>query len=667
MIFIALSSLLNGKTYFVSPSGNNSNPGTLALPWLTWSKAFSSATGGDTVYFRGGVYPSSGTGASAENVVRSGSPDRWLHFFNYPDEEPILDCSNRTSTQTNYFRAITVWNVSYIHFKGLTVRNARQLPIGSGYTYTSGFDVYKCHHLIIENIKVHDIQGPCFGINGCNEVYVKNCDAWNSCDRYARVPGQNGVGFQWNTSINNFDETMYQARNYFEGCRAWNCSDNGFDGFGQAYVEMRYCWAFNTGELYGEGCGFKYGLGVNNNINNPLNVLIANCISANNGFYGFSPNNNNGEVFNGHYLNNFAFHNGYKKDLLNLHDYFGVGFLIFNYSDPSPAPNELYANNISYKNEYRDIVAADNYIHRNNSWDIQVTLTDNDFLSLDWTEMLRPRKPDGSLPDINFGRLAPGSDLIDKGIDVGLSYGGKAPDLGAFESGQESGAPQAPLFISASVENSTPSILELTYNMDLAAPAPAPSAFRVRVNSGSVAVNNVTILGKKVLLQLSNPIKFGDIVTVDYSKPVINPLKATSGGEAASLSGQPVKNNVLFVNSPPVIVVKLESSYLSGFVAELDASGSYDTDHDNLTFQWTVPDNVSVSSTSLSKIKMLCPVVNETKTLKFIVKASDGISVQSKTVTVKVIPYRPELEAAEIINIEASSSFGSYLPTNILD
>ena len=43
-----------------------------------------------------------------------------------------------------------------------------------------------------------------------------------------------------------------------------------------------------------------------------------------------------------------------------------------------------------------------------------------------------PRQPDGSLP-AGFARLVSGSDLIDKGLDVGLPFNGSAPDLGAYE------------------------------------------------------------------------------------------------------------------------------------------------------------------------------------------------------------------------------------------
>ena len=56
-------------------------------------------------------------------------------------------------------------------------------------------------------------------------------------------------------------------------------------------------------------------------------------------------------------------------------------------------------------------------------------------MSLDVSQLLRPRKADGSLPDITFGHLASGSDLIDAGTYVGIPYQGSAPDLGYYESG----------------------------------------------------------------------------------------------------------------------------------------------------------------------------------------------------------------------------------------
>jgi hypothetical protein len=38
------------------------------------------------------------------------------------------------------------------------------------------------------------------------------------------------------------------------------------------------------------------------------------------------------------------------------------------------------------------------------------------------------------LPDIDYLKLVPGSDLRNAGVDLGLPYSGSAPDLGVFES-----------------------------------------------------------------------------------------------------------------------------------------------------------------------------------------------------------------------------------------
>jgi hypothetical protein len=60
-----------------------------------------------------------------------------------------------------------------------------------------------------------------------------------------------------------------------------------------------------------------------------------------------------------------------------------------------------------------------------NSWNDPpgIVLDATDFLSLEPAEL-----------ETLFMRLAPGSEAIDAGVDVGMSFNGEAPDLGAFES-----------------------------------------------------------------------------------------------------------------------------------------------------------------------------------------------------------------------------------------
>jgi hypothetical protein len=68
-----------------------------------------------------------------------------------------------------------------------------------------------------------------------------------------------------------------------------------------------------------------------------------------------------------------------------------------------------------------------------NSWNVGVTLSDAQFRSVSTTGWDAARQSDGGLPALSQLHLAANSTLIDKGVDVGLPYHGRAPDLGAFE------------------------------------------------------------------------------------------------------------------------------------------------------------------------------------------------------------------------------------------
>ena len=186
-----------------------------------------------------------------------------------------------------------------------------------------------------------------------------------------------------------------------------------------------------------------------------------------------------------------------------------------------------------------------------------ISVTNSDFVSLDGSDLTLPRKTDGSLPDINFLRLAEGSDLIDAGVNVGLTYIGANPDLGPFEFQNGTVVIPNPTFISASIANVSPSLLTLTYDITLNnSVIPAASSFSVIVNSQARTVNSVSISDKKVNLTLSSAVKSGETVTVSYTKPTTNPLQASTGKEAASISAQAVKNNTISpVNTAPSVAI----------------------------------------------------------------------------------------------------------------
>ena len=135
-----------------------------------------------------------------------------------------------------------------------------------------------------------------------------------------------------------------------------------------------------------------------------------------------------------------------------------------------------------------------------------------------------------------------------------------------------------PLYSGSVVSNNTPALLEMIYNLNLANIVPAVSAFTVKVNSVTRSVSSLAISGTKVLLTLANPLVYGDVVTVAYTKPASNPLQATDGGQAASLTAQSVTNNCIQpANQPPVVNISSptkSTSFISPATITIDATAS---------------------------------------------------------------------------------------------
>jgi hypothetical protein len=85
LIFCVLASWAWSTEYHVSPSGNDSNPGTLSSPWITVQHAADSVSSGDTVIIHTGTYK--------EEVVFkiSGTEDMPIEFTAAQDEAVTLE------------------------------------------------------------------------------------------------------------------------------------------------------------------------------------------------------------------------------------------------------------------------------------------------------------------------------------------------------------------------------------------------------------------------------------------------------------------------------------------------------------------------------------------------------------------------------------------------
>ncbi len=134
------------------------------------------------------------------------------------------------------------------------------------------------------------------------------------------------------------------------------------------------------------------------------------------------------------------------------------------------------------------------------------------------------------------------------------------PTIGAYESGSAIAAPTIPVFQNSVIQDASPTLLVMNYNLTLANIAPPPSAFTVLVNSVVRGVSTVAISDTKVQLSLASPVIKGDAVKVTYTIPASNQLQAAAGGQAATLTAQSTVNNVTTVApvaaaSPVVLLI----------------------------------------------------------------------------------------------------------------
>jgi len=532
VIFLTITVSLSGATYYVSTDGRDSNPGTITQPFATWDYAFNKVVAGDIVYIRGGVYypaakPYQGVIYGGRVYNRNGTAANTIKIWAYQGEKPILDCSNLT--QEGIHTGFLIDNCDHWNIKGLAIRNVKEYESGGSYPYTAdGLALADCSNITVDQCSVYWC-GNGFTLGGSNDnINYINCDSYENADHYDRGGLANG----FNINIRSGD------RIFFDGCRAWSNSDDGWDAYGgDGYITINNCWAFENGYWdgeYGNGAGFKTGK-ASGYKESGVQRTLTRCVAWENTAFGFDESQDNDGTSIQHTVYNCTSYN-------NLYG-FNFGY--------SGSATDIIANNISYGEKIGTFVSS---TVSNNSWQV-ANVSRDDFVTLDAGGAKGARGADGSLPALNFLHLVSGSDLIDAGANVGLAYSGNAPDIGAFEFPSGSTTTPLPVFISSVVENATPSLLEMTYDLTLNnLVVPSTSSFNVMVNSSSRSVNSVSISGNKVRLTLATVVKFGDVITVAYTKPANNPLQTTSKGEATSISARPVTNNckdTSVPNAPP--------------------------------------------------------------------------------------------------------------------
>jgi hypothetical protein len=524
LFFFFSGTIVSATTYYISPNGNDNNSGSISSPFFTLNKAWSVIKAGDMIYARGGTYRYS-TRQTLKG--KNGTSTDTIKIFAYPGERPVFTKSSSYTTPS-WPNALIYLVGNYTHWKNIEIANYKQATPAIWF----GMAVFGSNHNKFERINSHHNGHGMIIREESTQNLVLNCDFHHNADPLTTT-GAYGNGDGLEVGYNSGS-----TENIIKGCRFWNNSDDGIDLWSNnGNVIIEDCWAWANGYREdgktpgGDGGGFKFGSTTTAN-GTQFKRTVKNCISVYNRRIGF---NQNGANVKFNFFNNIAYKNP-------------EGVVFYAYNLP-----HIIKNNVSFGNSSDWKGSFSNSIMDHNSYSsIQPSgpvVSAAAFITVDTSGISGPRRVDGSKPFINFLRPAPGSVLINAGINVGTPYSGTAPDLGAFETQQTSSSPVV-AYMNSKIDAATPAIIRISYSSTLANILPSVSSYTVKVNSVTRPVSKLAISGKDVLLTLENQVAMGDIVTIAYTKPSVNPLQCVGATQAANISARTVTNGVQQLRSP---------------------------------------------------------------------------------------------------------------------
>jgi Right handed beta helix region len=120
ILFACLSGAFaqSNSSFYVSTTGNDSNPGTQTAPWRTIQHAADTVRAGSTVNVLGGVYE------ELVSINKSGNAaDGFITFRSYPGETAVLDAEHFTPAGRS--AVLTIQSKSYVRIEGFEIRNFR--------------------------------------------------------------------------------------------------------------------------------------------------------------------------------------------------------------------------------------------------------------------------------------------------------------------------------------------------------------------------------------------------------------------------------------------------------------------------------------------------------------------------------------------------------------
>lgn len=160
-VFSLSASQVSASTYFVSPSGNDSNNGSQGTPFRTFQKSVSVLNPGDELKLNPGTYN------EKLNINKSGNSNNWI-TISATSGRPIIDGDFN-------FQPLNI-NGDYIKIVGLEIQKGKNPGDSDG--FCANIDI-SSQNIILDNLKIHDCKGHGINIDGQN-ITMQNSEVFHT-------------------------------------------------------------------------------------------------------------------------------------------------------------------------------------------------------------------------------------------------------------------------------------------------------------------------------------------------------------------------------------------------------------------------------------------------------------------------------------------------------
>ncbi len=201
---------------YVATTGKDSNPGTLAAPFLTLQKAVDVAVPGTVILVRKGTYNQSVHFRSSN----SGAADKYITLAAYPGEKVILDGTGVPVPKAIGIHGLVLIESDYVRVSGLTIRDVE----GTG--TQMGIGVEKGSHIVIDDNHTMRTASAGIGIWSAASVMVRS----------NRVQDGRTTGSQECLSVHNTTQfevsfnTVWNTQDWPKTCAGIDVKSGSFNG-----------------------------------------------------------------------------------------------------------------------------------------------------------------------------------------------------------------------------------------------------------------------------------------------------------------------------------------------------------------------------------------------------------------------------------------------------